>query len=42
MVGVDQLELVVEFRFLVSFEHKTGSMISEIASRKHGFKHGFK
>jgi len=42
MVGADKLEVVEEFRYLVSFEHKMGSMISEIASRRNGFKHGFK
>ena len=46
MVGEDQLEVVEEFRYLGSFEHKSGSMSCEMASRKnkmnaayHGFKH---
>ena len=46
MVGEDQLEVVEEFRYLGSFEHKTGSMGCEMSSRKnkmnaayHGFKH---
>jgi len=47
MVGEDQLEVVEEFRYLGSFEHKTGSMSCEMASRKNTGKmnaayHGFK
>jgi hypothetical protein len=34
MVGADKLKVVEEFRYLGSFEHNTGSMSSEIASRK--------
>ena len=46
MVGADKLEVVEEFRYLGCFEHKSGSMSCEMASRKnkmnaayHGFKH---